>query len=291
MSKALGILITILFILFPAYVKEGVSKGLEICAFSLLPSLFPYMIISGIFLSSGGLEAVSEIIHKFLKNFLKFSKNGCGGFILSLFCGYPTGARISQELLKDDLISEKEASRLFLIANIPGFGFCVSFLNAKYANGLKIYISYLLTAIILNFIFSHFLKYEEITFTKKESLPFYKCITDSVKSAGITMLNLCSFVCFFSCLSSVFKLFVKNKKLYAVISAFLEITTGAEEIQKNFPHKEACYLTVFFTGFCGLSVLFQSLSFSSEKANIKLLLLTRFMFACLSVIIFILIGG
>ena len=291
MSKTLGILITLLFILFPAYVKEGMIRGLEISAFSLTPSLFPYMVISGIFLNSGGLEVASEVFQRFSGRIFRFSKNACGGFVLSLFCGYPTGARISTELLKENLISKKEALRIFLIANIPGFGFCVSFLDSKYQNGLRIYISYLLTAVILNFIFSFFLKSDKMLYKKRENPPFFRCITDSVKSAGLTMLNLCSFICFFSCLSSVLKLFVKNKKLYAVISAFLEISAGAEEIQKYFPYKEACYLTVFFTGFCGLSVLFQSLSFSDEKTDIRLLLFSRLLFAVLSLIIFILTGG
>ena len=100
MSKTLGILITLLFMLFPAYVKEGMIRGLEISAFSLTPSLFPYMVISGIFLNSGGLEVASEIFQRFSGRIFHFSKNACGGFVLSLFCGYPTGARISTELLK-----------------------------------------------------------------------------------------------------------------------------------------------------------------------------------------------
>lgn len=289
MSEFIGIALTVLFVFFPKITSEGVKKGLEISVFSLVPSLFPYILISGIFQKSGASEVVSDVIYRFFKKILRFSKNGCGGFVLSLFCGYPSGAKISSELLKNNEISEKEAIRLFLVGNIPGFGFCVSFLNSKYKNGLKIYFSYIITALILNFVFSFFLKETKISpRTKKEEKNlFFKTVTDSITSASQTMLNLCGFVCFFSALSYVLGNFIKNKKLYALTNAFLEISSGAEQIEKIFQKDIALYTTVFFTGFCGLSVMMQSLSFSEIKINPKLLFLSRFIFALTSLCVFI----
>lgn len=292
MSELLGVLITLLFIIFQKSVKTGLKKGLEISVLSLLPSLFPYMLISGIFLKSGGVDIVSDIVYTIFGKFLKLSKKSCGGYVLSLFCGYPTGARISSELSEDNEISKKEALRLFLAGNIPGFGYCASFLNAKYGNGLKIYFSYVIASLILNYIYSFFLKSEiDISKTKNTILPFYKAVTESVKSACLSMLNLCGFVCFFSCISEILNQITNNKKLYSIINSFLEISSGAETVSQYFKTEEALYITVFFTGFCGLSVIFQSLSFKKGAINIKLLLLTRFLFGLLSLFIFILLKG
>lgn len=292
MSEFLGVMLTFLFVAFPKSASEGIKRGLEISVFSLVPSLLPYIIISGIFQKSGALEIFSDLAYRFFGKILRFSKNGCGGFVLSLFCGYPSGAKISSELLQKGEISQKEAIRLFLAGSIPGFGFCVSFLNSKYENGLKIYFSYLITAIILNYILSFLLKKDDkFSCAKTKDIPFYKAVTDSVKTASKTMTELCVFVCFFSALSSVMEKHLKNKKLFAVANAFLEISSGAEQIEKYFPKSTALYATVFFTGFCGLSVMLQSLSFWETKINLKLLFVTRLVFGLLSLGIFIFMKG
>ncbi len=292
MSKLMGILLTILFVLFPYDIKKGVFLGLENSLKALFPSLFPYMVISSVFHYTGGLSVVSEIIYKIIYKITGISKNASGAYILSLFCGYPTGARLSSELYKENKISKEEMQKLFCFASIPGFGFCISYLESMYQSGLKMYLSFVLSSLIINFFIS---KKSDVTvlYAKKEEtyLSIGESITKSVISSSKSMLSIIGFVCFFSGLGEILKKISGNNITGSILCGFLEITAGNTEIYNFIPHYAGKYLSVFLTGFGGFSIIFQSLSFSKNDISIIHFILARFIFALISLIIFFILGG
>ena len=272
MSKFISVIFLILFIAFPQNIKNGAKEGIENGIFILIPSIFPYMVISNMFIKTGASEFVSDVLYKLLKPVFRYTKSFSSFYLISLFCGYPTGARMSSNYEEKN---KKEALRLFSFGNVPGFGFCVSFLGLLTGNiktGLQIYFCFLFSSIILNYIFSFFLFDSEIN--ESEKIKFKNIavsVTESVKEAVISIINVIGYTVFFSSVSNI----INNR----YIGAFLEITSGVVKLTN-------IYEIIFFTGFSGLSVIFQSLSFKKTNISLLFVLFARFLFAFVSVLLF-----
>ena len=60
LSALLFLLAAILLLIYSAPVRKGVSAGLESCAAVLIPSLFPFMVLSGVLGESRGSRQHTE---------------------------------------------------------------------------------------------------------------------------------------------------------------------------------------------------------------------------------------
>ncbi len=103
---ALGIL------LFPNDVRNGASNGISYCLYTLVPSLFPFMVLSSFIIHSG----ISKFIGKLLQpviQFLFYLPGSAGSvIIMSMIGGYPVGARGCMSLLEQGAITQKQAQRM-----------------------------------------------------------------------------------------------------------------------------------------------------------------------------------
>lgn len=288
MSKWTGWGLLIWFLFFPDAVKNGMLNGLELGGRVLVPSIFPYLVISGILIKTGALRKISETIR--IGN---FSKNASELLIPSLFCGYPTGARLSSLAYNNGNITKQEHRLLFMFANIPGFGFSVSYLGGLFGSvtyGICSYLSFLSASLVLLWLFGRIIP-NSLECLEKSSVvpqekPLSEALVESVSEGAITMLSLLFFVCFFSSLVDLLKSLLLPTHLLSIGASFLEITTGIFLLAKSYPME----VTVFFCGFSGLSVMFQSLYFDKQCAvNFLRLLLGRTLYGTVSVCCFILL--
>lgn len=286
MSKWTGWGLLFWFMCFPDAVKTGIIKGLELGGRVLIPSIFPYLVASGILVKTGALHGISQKI-----NIGNLSETAREMLIPSLFCGYPTGARLSALAYDNGSITKQEFSLLFLFANIPGFGFSISYLGSIFGStltGVFAYLSFLLASLTLLWFFGKSLPDRQSHFVKKQevkNLAISDALVESISESAQTMVSLLFFVCFFSSLIDLLQNLPLPKNFYPIGASFLEITTGIFLLAQNYP----LTITVFFCGFSGLSVMFQSLYFDKNHAvNFPRLLLGRLIYGMVSVCYFML---
>lgn len=284
MSKWTGWVLLFLFMCFPDAVKNGITKGLDLGGRVLIPSIFPYLVISGILVKTGALHGISKKIR--ISN---LSEHAREMLIPSLFCGYPTGAKLSALAYDNGSITKQEYSLLFLFANIPGFGFAVSYLGGIFGctcTGVFAYLGFLLASLTLLWFFGKNLPDKPSVFFAKEKakkLKLSDALVESVSESAQTMVSLLFFVCFFSSLIDLAQCISLPANCYPIVASFLEITTGVCLLAKNHPMEA----TVFFCGFSGLSVMFQSLYFDKNHAvNFPRLLLGRLVYGTVCVCYF-----
>ena len=89
----------LLLLCFPALSLEGARKGLLLWYNTVLPTLLPFMIFSGLLI---GMEAVPVLITPFsplLKRGLGLSDAGAFVLLTGMLCGYPMGAKNCSDLL------------------------------------------------------------------------------------------------------------------------------------------------------------------------------------------------
>lgn len=279
MSGWCGIALFVIFLCFPKIAADGISIGLEKGLLVLMPSIFPYMVVSQTVIKTGGARFLSQL-------FPEKSSKLAELLVPSLFCGYPTGARLASAAYDKNEITKRELYRMYGFGNIPGFGFTVSYLGGVLYQsirlGVQIYLSFLCASLLL-FVISG--KKEEPSdktggIKTGKRLSFSSALVESVTESSLAMVSLICFVCFFSSLICLLCSFLFDSPLCAALCSAMEITTGLPLLMKYFPLPFA----IFFTGFSGICVLFQSLSFDRKNAvNLLWLFLLRSIYGIVSV--------
>ncbi|MBQ1991922.1 MAG: hypothetical protein II233_04010 [Clostridia bacterium] len=257
----------------------GALQGLLYCGNILIPSLFPFMVLSA-FIVTGGF---ADIIGKYLSPVTKriFHTGGAtGGVILLGMCGgFPVGAKGVATLYNENKIDLDTAKALsmFLVGGGPGFVVCVvgGTLYNSVTTGLILWASQLVAQIILGIFACRKLKYIPISKNKATKVPLSNAIVEATESGIHSIFLLCGMVIIFS------SFFGLCEDLH--ITDYLIILLGALGIPENISQSilnslwevtkgcSSCcdlsaplWLTAFALGWGGICVHFQVYSLTSS---------------------------
>lgn len=112
--------LVILLLCYPKLSLEYASTGLNLWLMKMVPTLLPFMILSGIMIRMNLTEGFVRVLHPFLHRIFGTSKNGSYTIIMGFLCGFPMGARIVGELYESGKLSREEAARLLYFCNNIG---------------------------------------------------------------------------------------------------------------------------------------------------------------------------
>lgn len=169
MKKTLTSLIIMLFcssflILLLFCSKECItlaSNGLLIWYKNMIPSLFPFMVLSGFMVRSGLSLKIGQWIQPLLGLFLRLPSHMLYTIFMGFLCGFPMGAKIVADMLEREQITLKEGEYLLAFCNNIGplymLGYAIPLLGYKniwHVIGLM-YLVPLGYGLILKFYFFH----------------------------------------------------------------------------------------------------------------------------------------
>ena len=129
-----GLPVVVLFLamLFsPKAVFDGAESGLLLWFQVVFPTLFPFMLISGLMLSGGGLAVIARISDRLFSALFATSPNGSFAVIAGFLCGYPMGAKISADLVRSGKITRDEGAYLLSFCNNTSPVFIMNFIVWK----------------------------------------------------------------------------------------------------------------------------------------------------------------
>ncbi len=277
-SSALFLVFTGVFIcallFFSKSVSTAVRTSLSLCATSVIPSLFPFLVVTKLFIGLRLSDALPKPCKKIMMPIFSVSENSFSAFILGLISGYPIGVSVCTSLYKDKLISKRETERSLAFCNNAGPAFILSTVGVGIFSSLKIgftlMLIHILSAVITGFLFKICAPIK--TFSPKNnvssgSASFSFAFTDAVYGATMSSLIITAYIVFFTV---VITLLNQASPIYFLPSAvrsfffgILEITSGSFEIIKSTDIKIAFVLISVLLGWGGLCVHFQALSFIS----------------------------
>ena len=135
-----GILLALMALLlfFSAPAAEAVRQGLALCAASVVPSLFPFLVLSSLFMATGGGELLGRPLQQAAGRILGCSGTGVSVFFLSLLGGYPVGGRLIGQLYRAGQLSKEEAEHLLLFCNNAGPAFILGFVGLGQMGSMRI---------------------------------------------------------------------------------------------------------------------------------------------------------
>lgn len=154
MWQALGLLgVMALLLVRSAVAGEAVRRGLTLCARSVIPALFPYFVVSGLFTSLGFAEGVGRRLALVTEHLFGVGGAGASALFLGLLGGYPVGGRTAGQLYRAGRLEKDEAQRLLAFCNNAGPSFilgvvglgCFQSLRA----GVLLYVIHALSAVLV----------------------------------------------------------------------------------------------------------------------------------------------
>ena len=256
--------------MFPQVCAEGISKGLYNSAKILVPSLFPFMVLSSFIIRSGVYEYAGKLFSPLAKIF-KLPKNAVSAVVLSFIGGFPVGARCVKLLYESGDITEKQAERMMYFCVCSGPSFMITAIGAIMLGninaGIILYVSQIISGIVLGIvsgIFSEKESEKEISENKRDTDMIQAFIMSSSDGAEAMFINILS---------------AWGADNYFLTSA-IEVTTACREIvNKGCP----LWTLSFAVGYGGLCVHLQIFSLlNGIKINKLVFELYRFVNAVLS---------
>lgn len=111
-AGACVLLIGLLALLMPGIALEASLKGLSVWWEVLFPALFPFFVLSEVLLGFGIVHLAAALLDPLMRPLFRIP--GAGGFVLALSfgAGYPIGARLTSQLMEQNLLSRGEGERL-----------------------------------------------------------------------------------------------------------------------------------------------------------------------------------
>lgn len=277
---------TFLIFRFPHSVKNGVTEGMTLCFLTIIPSLFPFMVLSSYISNSDILFFTYKIFSPVMKFLFHLPACVSPVILFSSIGGFPIGIKMTSELYKKGQITQNQAERMCLFCMNAGPSFVISAVGSGMLKSIKagiiIYSALCISSLIIGIVSRFFYKNESTAQQLRVFRSTKASLTHSVTTAVNSTLNICAWVILFNAfISCVHSLKIKNLPFLFFTSIF-EVTKACKLSVGVMPLQ---YLAMIM-GFGGICVHCQVLSFLKE-CNVKYIhfLLSRILSGLISAVI------
>ncbi len=242
----------------PQAVAGGVSRGLAVCGGTLVPSLFPFLVLCGFAARSGLAAAVGRRLERLTRRLFGLPGVCATGILLSITGGYPTGGNMVGELVRSGQITREEGRRMLRFCVNGGPGFIIGVVGAGLMGsvrlGVLIFACNMLASLLIGAVNVPPLARKPRIVPRKTAkvLSPAAALVSSVSGAMESLFSMCGFVLLFSAVLSFFDSVGTGKLFSLLLSCLLEVSCGctaAAALREN-----AVFFLGFAVGFGGVSV-------------------------------------
>lgn len=274
MLSLLFFLLTCLLLTHPVESLSFSLNGLQLWFNRMVPSLLPFMILSGIMVRLNLSEPAARLLSPVLTPLLQIRANGIYAILVGFLCGFPMGAKVIAELYSSNKLSKSEASYLLAFCNNIGPVYFISFVLP--ALGLKLTAPYLFAMYGLPFLYGFLLRHVANTPFVTARHPLHEAqaassassntpslldtLDDAILSGLYSISKLGGYMILFNLLNLLPQVFLRpvpiaGTNLHLLINCLLEITSGISRMGSQSP---LCILLLLPMG--GFSCLAQTYS-------------------------------
>ncbi len=260
LSMIIFLLIMSVMLLLGDGLKRGVKDGIDLCLTTIIPTLFPFFILSDYLAAVIRIDGGSRLC-KVYEGLFSVSSRTLPAFLLGNICGFPLGVKYASQQYREKEISIEELEGVCMYSSNPSCAFVISGVGAGLLGDIKLgfllYFSIVLSAIISGIILRKKASVSHNTVVKSgQSFNF----VESVKSAGTTSILVSSYIIFFSALIGLIAEITPNELLIASVSSLLELSNAARRLASLGGISPVIRYTLiaFSLGYSGLSVHMQT---------------------------------
>lgn len=191
-------------------IRLRAAEALALCARSVIPALFPFLVLSILLVSLGFGELVSPYLAGLMTPLFRLPGCASSGLLLGLAGGYPIGAQTAARLYQEGSLTRGEAERLLGFCNNSNPVFLISVLGAgvfgSVRAGVWLWLIHILSALLTGLAFRRSGENgapQYVTGKSTCQLPsFFTALVEAVRGGLSGMLSVCAFVVFFYVLAS-----------------------------------------------------------------------------------------
>ncbi len=265
-------MLLIFLLCYPSQAMEAAARGLELCAATVIPSLFPFFILSSLLIKTDFLGMLFRPLQPLFSRLFGVSPSGTAAFLLGICAGYPIGAKSVTELHQTGQISYNEANRLLRFCNNAGPLFLVGTVGVgMFGNadiGYLLLFSHFIAAVAVGFIFRKNEKTNQ-PYQKTQIQLSWNLLSDAVNGAVTSMLAVCGYIILFQVIiQSLYqfgiigffaRLLTADKSVgfaRGILSGLIEMTSGVSLLSKlhHLPLRSLVTAVSLVLGFGGLCV-------------------------------------
>ncbi len=283
--------IMIIIITNPKRYTAGTISGIKLFFFSVLPGLFPFMLLTKLLTELGMLFKMTKHLNKPARFLFGTPGVSLYAFFMSILSGYPIGAKIIDDLYQKKLISETDAKKMTIFCTTSGPIFVIGAVGTimlkSFKIGVILYVSHIISCVLIGIFLNLFNRKknqeflsEPIIITKKDNI-LGSCVIDSINSIfivgayitifyllteifeSIKIFDAITFIC-----SPILKLLkIDTVHFKGTLYGILEVTRGCKELSAT-SGKLSIALCSALISFSGISIIMQSMAFL-KNAKIK----------------------
>ena len=278
---------TLSLMLYPQDSMSAAREGLMLCYNVIIPSLFPFFVLSALVVDLGLAGYIVRALEGFMRPLFNVPGACASAFVLGFVGGYPVGARTALSLYQKGMCTKTEAERLLSFCNNSGPAFILGVVGAGvFASsrvGVLLYLAHAAASICVGLFFRFYRRgkkgREARVSPKFEAERFTTAFTGAVKNSFLSTLNICAFVVFFTVVIRLLFLSGARPALARLLGVLLSplgftqewaerLLTGAIELSSGVWTLSGAggmagrmSMAAFMLGWAGLSVHCQVLSF------------------------------
>ena len=165
------VVITIYLVIFSKSNLTAAKNGLTLWATCVVPSLFPFFVITNLLSHTKVVSFTGKLLDKFMRPL--FNVPGIGGFVfvMGLISGYPVGAKVVSDFRQEGLVTKDEGERMLAFTNNSGPLFIISSVGISIfgdtTTGLLLLCTHVLACITVGIILGKFSKKSDEEFRAK----------------------------------------------------------------------------------------------------------------------------
>lgn len=224
----LGLLgVMALLLLCSADAAQAVRDALALCVQSVIPALFPFFVVSSLFIDLGCAavlgRSLAPVMHRL------FGVSGAGGtaFLLGIIGGYPVGGRTAGELYRSGQCEREECERLLAFCNNAGPSFILGIAGLGCFGSVRVgawlYLIHVGAAVMVGLLFRSTSR--QMGRPEKTETPRWAdALIEAVRGGAMSMVNICAFVVFFLVILRLFSRFTGIQ--HGAILGIIEMTNG-----------------------------------------------------------------
>ena len=268
--------LTAVILLFPADCLSLALNGLNLWFGKMIPTLFPFMVLSGIMIRMNLTGAFVRMLNPVLGRIFKVNPSCIYGIVIGFLCGFPMGAHVAAQLCEQKQISAGEASVLLAFCNNIGPVYFLSFVlptlfSGNISPGIKLCLLMGMYGLPLLYgLFLRYTMYRNIIdpdghkyYSGQRTISLAKALDESVFNSLTSIARLGGYMIFFNLLfilpdltSRILHLGSQASRTFVgSAGCLLEITGGIGLLGNQAPAFVLCVLP-----FGGLSCIAQTYS-------------------------------
>lgn len=241
----------------------GAQNAIELCIFSVIPSIFPFLVLSGILVSTiGGMKF--KLLQP-LRKILRIPSECISIFLIGILGGYPTGAQTVYNAWNQGQLSKENAQRMLAFCSNAGPSFIFGILASQFPKQWMLWLLWVIHILSAVFV-AMIMPGKHLNNCKQYEKPSIT-LSQALKNAVVTMGLICGWIILFRVMLAFLDrwvLWIFPVAVHSSIYGIIELANGCISLSAISSVGLRFIISSGMLAFGGICVLMQTISVTGE---------------------------